>query len=100
MLTALFVVQWPIIHPLPAAAGDVIGWYPAQDVVVMRRRHGRVFIVRRLGFANDGAIGSQHADGAIASFSSQDEALLRRLIPALLPAGSDASPSQRAADPG
>ena len=91
MLTGLFIVVSPILHPLAAAVGDVIGWYPARDIVVMRRRRGRITILRRLGFPNDGALGVQLCDGALSPFSPRDEALVRQLIPDVPLADSVAS---------
>ena len=92
MLYGLYRVVSPVLHPLPAAVGDVVGWYPAQDVVVMRRQRGRIVVVRRLGFANDGALGSQICDGAMVPFSEHDEALIRQAMPQLPWADSVASP--------
>jgi hypothetical protein len=95
----LYRVVSPILHPLPAAVGDVVGWYPARDVVVMRRRRGRIQIVRRLGFANDGALGVQICDGAMVPLSDADEALIRQRMPDLPWARSVASPPHTVAAP-
>jgi hypothetical protein len=55
----------PILHPIAAAAGQYIGWYPAEDVVVLARDGPRWRVVRRLGFDNIGAVGVHLADGAL-----------------------------------
>lgn len=65
MPAALLLVNAPVLHPIAAAAGQYIAWYPAEDVVVLALEGRRWRIVRRLGFDNAGAIGVQLADGAL-----------------------------------
>jgi hypothetical protein len=65
MLAAVLRVDRPILHPVPAAAGQFIVWYPGEDLVVFAKTGRGVRLVRRLGFDNAGAIGVQLCDGAL-----------------------------------
>lgn len=82
MPNALILVTAPILHPVAAAAGDVLAWYPAVGINVLREtRHG-MQIVRSLPYDNAGALGVLLCDGAITPFSEQDVALVRPLVQA------------------
>jgi hypothetical protein len=62
---SIFRVLSPIVHPVAAAAGQYIAWYPGQDLVVLRPTRSGYRIKRRLGFDNAGALGMQLENGAI-----------------------------------
>ncbi len=65
MPAALLLVNSPVLHPIAAAAGQYIAWFPAEDLVVLALDGQRWRIVRRLGFDNVGALGVQLEDGAL-----------------------------------
>lgn len=81
MPAALLLVESPILHPIAARAGDVLAWYPAADIAVMRRTApGQWDTVRTLGFDNAGALAGLLADEAIRPVSAADAARVRPLL--------------------
>lgn len=89
----LAVVVSPILHPLAARKGDLLAWYPAETIEVLRRVRGRWVIVRGLGFDNAGALAGLLADGAIEPASPSHAARIRA---ALAVASSPRRPVRRA----
>lgn len=87
MPAAVLRVDRPIMHPVPAATGQFIVWYPGQDLVVFARTMRGVRLVRRLGHDNAGALGVQLHDGALTCVFEQGQG-------APLPAELSALPSR------
>jgi len=90
MPAALLLVTSPMLHPIAARAGDVLAWYPAADIAVMRRvSAGRWVTVRALGFDNAGALAGLLADDIIRPLCADDVQRVRGLR-------ADRRPSSRA----
>ena len=81
MPAALLTVLAPILHPIAARAGDVLAWYPARDIAVLRLKGPRWVVVRALGFDNAGALAVLLADDAIIPYGPADATVLRLQLP-------------------
>ena len=82
MLSALLLVHDPILHPIAARPGDVLAWYAATDIAVLRCQRGAWSVVRRLGHDNAGALAGLLALDVIVPFSDEDARLVSQwLVP-------------------
>lgn len=76
MAPSLILVVSPILHPIAARPHDLLAWYPATGIAVLRARRGVWRVVRVLPFDNAGALGGLLADELIVPFSDEDAAAL------------------------
>lgn len=75
------LVTAPILHPIAAASGHYVAWYPGRSIAVLREVDGAWQTVRRLPFDNAGALAAHLIDGTLTPFSVEDFARVRHLLP-------------------
>jgi hypothetical protein len=76
------LVNAPILHPIAARAGDVLAWYPARRIAVLRDDGRTCLVVRALPFDNAGALAGLLADGIIEPYDDVAALALRQRLPA------------------
>jgi hypothetical protein len=86
MPAALLLVTSPILHPVPAAAGNVLAWFVADRLEVWARRGGAWAVVRVLPHDNAGALAGLLADEIIEPVSPAHDARVRAALRSSLPA--------------
>jgi hypothetical protein len=80
MPAALLLVTSPILHPVPAAAGNVLAWFVADRIEVWARRAGGWDVVRTLPHDNAGALAGLLADDIITPVSPAHDARVRAAL--------------------
>ena len=84
MPAARWLVRSPILPPIAARPGDVLAWFPARGISVVRRQGRGWTSVRALPFANAGALAGLLAEETVTPYDAASERLLASQLAAAL----------------